>query len=64
MKKQLATTLEEKTIKKIRLLGSEYNLGLNEVLEVVLHQVESDDISGCFAQALVIYKNSQKINKV
>lgn len=60
VKKQLATTLEEDTIKKIKMLAAEYSLNFNDVLEVVLYPFTKDDSDKKFYELLEIYKNRSK----
>ena len=55
-KKQLATTLQEETIKKLKMIALEYDLNVNDVIEVIMESFDSNDVDGKFNQLLQISK--------
>lgn len=60
MKKQLATTLPEGTIKKIKMLALEYGINANDVIEIVFSTFSDDDVEGKFNDCLQIYNTLKK----
>jgi len=59
MKQQFATNLEKGTIKKLKMLSAEYDIPINTILEAILNNYESDDISGKFNHDFMIYQSKK-----